>query len=46
MRWGELGELGVLVGQVMSPHHSDQMSQRSQDFRVALLGVFVCQLAK
>ena len=25
-------------GQVMSPHHFDQMSQRSQDSRVALQG--------
>ena len=27
-----------LFGQVMSPHHSDHMSQRSQVSRIALLG--------
>ena len=30
--------VNVYFGQVMSPHHSDQMSQRSDDSRVALLG--------
>ena len=35
----ELGELGMSwVGQVMSPHDSDQMSQRSQVSRIAPLG--------
>ena len=28
--------VGRFFGQVMSPHHSDQMSQRSQVSRVAL----------
>ena len=36
MRWDELGDLGELVGQVMCPHHSGQMSQRSQVSGVAL----------
>ena len=32
----------LFVGHVMSPHHSDQMSQRSQVSRVALWGCSFC----
>ena len=33
---GVLGNDGKMFGQIMSPHHSDKMSQRSQVSRSAL----------